>query len=236
MNVCKSQIKESTTSVCQAFSLVKMCFIHATIYSVCSMQLQSLVSPVDTAYSQSLKAVLFHEYLFPWLTQECYSFKILLDVLKYEEYCYNVIGDFKTETSFWVFRAVLPSFRVNHASRRAGTSHHTITVETDHSEPGSVWEDQRQIEVTVESPQSSIVVKIRPQQIILSHPQIEYEAFNNFFPKLKVKAGVFIRRQIMEIIDFMEYSDGESSMERLCSSGSLFKVITISKWSMSRHQ
>lgn len=86
--------------------------------------------------------------------------------MKYEEYYYKVIGDFKTETSFWVFKAALPILRVIHASRRAETPQNTIAVESDHSEPGSVSEDQRQIEVTVESLQSSIAFNIRPKQII----------------------------------------------------------------------
>ena len=95
--------------------------------------------------SRSLKAVLHHNYpSLPMahsvhLKEDYTSVEMLLSALKYDDYGWEVIGDFKWCHSLWAFKVVLRNFLVPFASGTAVTLRHTIAERTGHNRPSSLW-------------------------------------------------------------------------------------------------
>lgn len=94
MKVCKPQVGESITSVFQASSLMKMGLVSATMWPICLWQFESLVTlAIGDSSSRNVKAELLHNGnmypSFSWLIRYRLnsSFQIMLDAVKYDEYC-----------------------------------------------------------------------------------------------------------------------------------------------------
>ena len=71
--------------------------------------------------------------------EEYTSVKMLLSALKYDDYEWEVIGDFKMVSFLMSLQGGFTKCSCFFASRTAVTLHRTITEKTGHNGPSSLW-------------------------------------------------------------------------------------------------